>query len=229
MFPRLLQYLTNSQCLILDQRIGNWHDLKYSFMRQGINLQRFLVGDGHLKELYQYDHIDVKTLPPIYEDSINYETWYKSPNPYNAWLSHQKILRKTLMEGFQYVFMVEDDVIIEDDFGEILSKIEPFFDEHKWDAIYFGAYHNPTSWEPTSNENVIKVKGSGGLHACLLSEPLIQELIQLRPTGPIDWQLGQYFHNKYDCYAVYPSIISQSSGYSFVENSNLEKPSRYAR
>ena len=228
MSSKLLSTITNAYALVLDKRIGYWKELRESFQSKGINLQLFLSGDGHLQELYSYGHIDHDILPPIYPNGIQYETWYKTPNPMNCWLAQKKILQRTLMDGLDHVLLIEDDSIIEEDFDEVLSKAEPFFQDNKWDAIYFGAYHNPNSWEPTNNEAIIRLKGSGGFHGVLLTKRLIEDLVEVLPIGPLDWQMG-YFHNIYDCFAIYPSIISQKSGFSYIENSPLTKPSRYHR
>lgn len=217
----------NAYCLLLDKRIEFWSELHGSFIQKGIGLQRFLVGDGGLNE--HYSHVDSGSLPDYYNGSTNYGTWYKSPAPLNAWLSHRKIIEKSLLEGFDHVLIIEDDVFIEDDFDEVLWKAEPFFIENKWDAVYFGGYHNENSWRLTNNDNVIKLQGSGGWHGVLLSRPIMEELMQELPIGPYDWIMGQKYHQKYDCYAIYPSVISQKSGHSYVENSNLDKPSRYKR
>jgi GR25 family glycosyltransferase involved in LPS biosynthesis len=217
----------NAYCLILDKRIDNWKDIHSQFLTKGLNVQRFLVGNGSLQE--EYCHVDTPELPPAFSESINYETWWKTPNPYNAWISHRKIIGKSLAEGFDHVLILEDDVFIEDDFDEVLSKTKQFFKDHKWDAVYFGGYHNPNSWKFTTNDNVIKLAGSGGWHAVCLTRPIMEKLMTLPPIGPYDWTMGKYLHQQYDCFAIYPSIISQQSGFSWVEMGNLEKPSRYKR
>lgn len=216
----------NAYCLILDKRIEFWSNLQDSFNQKGINLQKFLVGDGALNE--EYSHIDINENPYVYHNSIDYMTWY-TPPPYNAFLSHKKIIKKSLEEGQDHVLIVEDDVFIENDFDEMLWKVEPFFHDNKWDAVYFGGYHRNGSWNLTPNDSVIKLNGSGGWHGVLLTKPIMEELVNAIPIGPYDWQMGKFYHNRYDCYAIYPSIISQKSGFSYVENSNLDKPSRFTR
>ena len=75
----------------------------------------------------------------------------------------------------------------------------------------------------------MKLHGSGGWHGVLLRKKIMEELVNAIPIGPYDWQMGEFYHNRYNCYGIYPSIISQKSGFSYVENSNLDKPSRYIR
>ncbi len=217
----------NSYCLLLDKRIDNWKEIQESFAKKNINLQSFLVGDGKL-DGYKYSHVDVASIPPVYHNSINYRSWYRE-STFNAWLSHRKIIQKSLEEGFDHVMIVEDDVFIEDDYDSILAKAAPFFKDNKWDMIYLGGYHNQDSWQLTTNENVIKLKGSGGWHAVILTELIMVKMLEFNPIGPMDWITGKYIHPDYDCYAIYPSIVSQKSGYSFVEESQLNKPSRYQR
>lgn len=226
---KLLEQIKSAQCLVLDKRINLFHDLKWDLSEKGICLQPFIAGDGSNKDL-EYDHIDTKELPPRYQQSINYATWWNRPAAYNAWLSHKKMMEQTLHDGYDHILIIEDDAFIEKDFDEILLKTELFWLDNTYDIVYFGCFLNEQKWEPTSNENVLRVQRCGGLHACLLTKPIIEELLKFPPIGPYDWILSEYkFHEVFKSYAIYPSIISQRSGYSFVEESNLDKPSRYIR
>jgi GR25 family glycosyltransferase involved in LPS biosynthesis len=212
---------------MLDKRIDMWNDLKSQFAKININLQLFLCGDGSLE--LPYSHIDINQLPPQYVSSINYATWFSRPSAFNCWLAHRKILQKTLDENLANVLIVEDDAFIENDFEEILAHTEDFWNQNSWDMIYFGSYLSQGNWSYTSNKNILKVHNCGGWHGVLINKNVITTLLQYPPLGPFDWLCSQVIHPNYNCYAIYPSIISQKSGFSFVENSNLEKPDRYKR
>lgn len=214
-------------CLLLDKRADFWPELNRSFSNVGITLNKFLVGDGKLFPREEYNHIDIEELPPIYPTTNMYPSWTNKPNAYNAFLSHRKILEYAYVKNLNNIMIVEDDVKIEDDFTEILSKATDFLDTHNVDMLYLGAFHHNNT-ELVSN-NVLKLKQSGGFHAVIISKKIIKLLLSFLPLGPYDWLAEQYIQEKYDCYAIYPSIVSQKDGYSFVESSNLTKPSRYDR
>ena len=71
------------------------------------------------------------------------------------------------------------------------------------------------------------MNGGGGFHAVIITRYVAEILLTFDAIGPYDWICGQYLHDTVDCYAIYPAVINQISGYSFVENSSLVKPSRY--
>lgn len=217
--------------LTLDKRINLALELqKESYKQFGQTPELFIVGDGKTLPESLYDHIDINELPPVYTKSIAYPTWWERPNAYNAWLSHNKILKHTLVQGYENLLLFEDDAFIEKDFSEVLSAASDFLANNKSDMLYLGGYHRPGSWTYTENEKVIQINGSGGWHGVVISKHIIEELLRFAPIGPYDWICGNYIHSRYKCYAIYPSVISQRDQiHSYVENSTLNKPSRYER
>ena len=217
-----------SYVLTLVNRVMSYDRLHKECRTKGFVPKMFLVGKNDDPEV-AFDHDDVDELPPRFSNSINYPTWHSRPNAYNAWLSHRKILEKTLAEGKHSLLLLEDDATFEPDFDEIFRAIVPTLSKLKWDMLYLGGYHRPGSWTPTENKNLIRLNGSGGWHGVIMKENVIRELLEFSPIGPMDWIAQNYVHPIFSCYAVYPSIISQIDGYSHVEGHELSKPSRYAR
>lgn len=219
----------NTYCVLLDKRLEYWPGLENSFRNKGINLKQFLVGDGSVT-CVKYSHIDINVSPPRYEKSINYPTWFVRPNAFNCWISHRKIIQKSLEEDFDHVIIIEDDVFIEDDFDEVLMKSWNFFKENDWDSIYLGSYQEENGWKETNNANVLRTIHCCGWHAIILKKNIMEELLKFPPIGPMDYICSTYLNEKYETYAIYPSIISQKDKiHSFVENQVLEKPNRYKK
>jgi len=210
-------------CLVLDIRYDSAIQIQKETTSRGINTDLFIAGDG-TKNL-KYNHIDVLDLPPRFSNSINYSTWYKRPNAYNAWLCHKKIMELAIESSLDFLLMLEDDVVFEKDFLETLEKTASFFNSNEWDMIYFGWYSNG-HLTPTKNQNVFRMNGGAGFHGVLLSRKIMELLIKFDPIGPFDWIVGTYINPRFNCYAIYPSIITQQSGYSYVEGGVLEKPDR---
>lgn len=216
--------IDNIQLLLLDNRLEDLPRIRKECNSIGWDIKPNLVGDGSVD--LQYFHVDIDDLPPKYDMCTDYPTWHKRPNAYNAWLSHRKMMTVALSNGRDHLLILEDDITIEPDFKDIWSECEEWFDTHDWDMIYFGAYHNNTTYD-TDNYHIKKLRGSAGWHAVLLNERVMKTMVNWKALGPFDWMSSKLIHPNSNCYGIWPSIVSQKSGYSFVEDSNLEKPSRY--
>lgn len=224
----ILSQIKQAVCLTLDKRIEEFDRIKTEWKNIDINVELFLCGDGILKSIY--NRIDDKILPPIYNETINYPTWLNRSATYDAWKCHKQIFTdfyRNYSDG--YLLILEDDAKMEEDFEEILTKVEPYFKTRTFDLLNFGAYLSKPYTE-TDNPHVIKLDGrGGGLHCCMLSRRLCKNLSEMLPLGPYDWMIEQYWQNRYPCYAIYPGIVTQKDGFSFIEGHELSKPDRWKK
>lgn len=211
-------------CLSLDKRKDLWKRLESDCYYKDYNFDPFIVGDGNDNSL-RYDRLDTNELPPAFHQSINYPTWWKRPNAYQAWLSHKEMMKKCLREKMGSVLFLEDDSTFTKNFDDIIPIVEDFAISNEWDMFYLGSYAKPID-VMFVHPNIIKLGGqpAGGFHAVCLKRHIMEKLINFPPYGPFDWLCQQYLHKIYKCFAVCPSIIKQSSGWSFVEDQPLEKP-----
>lgn len=226
----ILSQIERAYALVLDKRWDYVPQLVANFNVLDLwhKCRLFVAGDG-TKYGLTYNHIDVKELPPRYPTSTDYPTWWARPNAYNAWLCHKKIFEEAYAAGYKYILLMEDDAVVEQDFHEILAKVEPTLEKLDWSMLYFGAYHYEGSSLPTENPNLLKAAGCGGFHGVVLRRDVIAELIHNfgNAIGPWDWVTGRYLHSVYNCYTVYPGIINQRDGiFSYVEDQVLQKPKR---
>jgi GR25 family glycosyltransferase involved in LPS biosynthesis len=213
---------------MLDTRIDNWSYIQKQCKKYLNQIpQLYLAGDGHLRIFdCQYSYIDKNELPPRLPSTTSYPTWMtaRSMNAYNC---HMGLLKQAYDDKIEILLMLEDDIIFEEDFSEIWNKCEGFFLNNYWDIILFGAYHNKNTTEYIT-QNILKITNSGGTHGWLLKPQIVvPKILQYGPIAPVDTILSQYVQNTLTCYSVYPSIISQKSGFSNLEQSYLNKPSRY--
>jgi hypothetical protein len=213
-------------CLTLDKRIDDGNSVVAVAAQHNIDVELFIAGDGSSD--LPYRHIDIQERPPMYNKTLCYPSWISRYNAYNAWLCHNKILKMARQDGVSNILMLEDDVIFEEDFAELLAKVEPFFNSNAWDMIYFGWYSN-NHLHDIGEEHIYRMMGGGGFHGVLLNKHMIEELCEHPPVGPYDYITGVFYHKHILAYAIYPCIISQKSGYSYVEDGILEKPSRYKK
>lgn len=215
--------ITHARCLVLDKRYEEFARIKKEWQLLGIDVIPFFCGDG--THNIEYNHIDRKVLPPYYTNTIPYPTWLYKTSAYDAFLCHQQILQDFTNNSNQTdrLLLLEDDSFIENDFTDILDKANPPDD---FDMLYLGCYNYDGSSQPTENKNLRKLYGSGGWHGVILTRPVVIKLLQFNPIGPYDWICGQ-LHKQYKCFGIYPCIVSQKDGWSFVEDSHLSKPDRY--
>jgi hypothetical protein len=68
----------------------------------------------------------------------------------------------------------------------------------------------------------------GGTHGVLISRNILDWAVKLRPIGPFDW-IFSLAQPQLQCYVIYPSIITQRSGFSYIEGGMLDKPDRYKK
>tara|TARA_A100001515_G_scaffold22531_1_gene17247 strand:+ start:3564 stop:4250 length:687 start_codon:yes stop_codon:yes gene_type:complete len=225
----ITDFYDKAHCLVLDKRYQEFTETSLKELKSvSIEPELFIAGDG--SHDLEYNHIDTKDLPEVIDGTTGYPTWLRRPNPYNAWLCHKKMFKSFLKSGGESLLLLEDDVKIEDDFLEVFGEAEEFFQNNDWDMIYLGCYVNDRNpVEPTSNEHVYRVKGSGGFHGVIINKKVLSLLNRFDPIGPFDWITGQFIHKQdwANCFAINPCIISQKSGYSYVEDGVLDKPSRY--
>lgn len=215
-------------CLVLDKRIDNWRQIQWDFDRLGIKVDRFLVGDRSLKHL-SYNLLDDDILPPKYENSTNYPTWWARPNAYNAWKSHHQMILESIDRQDGRVLFLEDDIELAEDFDEVWCSAYKKLQMLSWDMLYLGWYSNGGLTD-TDNEYIKKITGPvAGLHGVIITQSILLEMATWLPLGPYDEML-QSIHHKYNCYAIYPSIILQRDNqFSFVEGHTLGKPDRWKR
>lgn len=211
-------------CLNLDLRLDNWlTNILPKWKAIGIHPESFICGSSNLD--YQYNHQDEQIIPQKYSNSINYPTWFARPNAYNAWKCHRKIFEIAYFSGDNALLLLEDDAIPEDDFVDIYEKCKDYLNNNPIDMLYFGCYSNGNLID-IGHKYIKRMNGGGGFHGVLLNRNIMKQLLAFAPLGPYDWMTQEYIHPYHKCYAITPCIISQESGYSYVENNTLVKPDR---
>jgi len=226
-------YIDKAVCLTIEERYDSWIELKEQCYLIGITPEIFLAGkkksENDTEVLDLFDHIDIDKLPPKYEESICYPSWWRFPHAFNAWICHHKIIKKAFDEDVETLLLLEDDSEIMPDFQEIFEECRSFIDNNKWDMLYLGWYSNG-NLKKIDHKYIYKIEGGAGFHGVILKRNVMKELLKFNPVGPFDWICGKYIHNRYKCYAIYPSIIMQKDGISYIEGGgHLTKPERNSK
>lgn len=210
------------RCLVLDKRIKDFEFLKRRISKY-FECTPLICGNSGLATFK-----DTNELPPIYSATTDYMTWRTKPNAYNAWKGHREIFRQFLETGKEYLFLLEDDaLIIEED----MEKALRFIERNTFDMLYFGWYSNGHLGDVVDTEDDLKLRhfsGGAGFHGVLIKREIVDFLYGMLPLGPYDWIAGLIQkHSNVKAYAVYPAVIIQKDGHSYVEGHHLSKPSRY--
>jgi hypothetical protein len=225
----LLSKVNKASILLLDKRFDDFMSFGVIPDLENIlpvKIEPFICGDGSYKYI-DYNLIDTNERAPLYQQSIQYATWYNRPNAYNAWKAHRVIIEDAFTDmTCDHLLLLEDDIEISDDLEEIMIEASDFLEKIEWDMLYLGCYQNGKS-KPTECQHVRKMNGGGGFHAVIINRTVMRELLNFPPIGPYDWIAGEYLHEKLNCYAIWPCVINQrDEQFSHVEGNKLSKPSR---
>lgn len=217
------------RCLTLDKRYDKFIELQKRGNSLGLKIEGFFAGDGKsLPDGVNYNHIDVNTLPPMFQESTGYPAWWRSPAAYNAWLCHRKIFIDSLNNNDKFLWLMEDDAIIQEDFTEIIEQCSSFLLNVNWSALYLGWFSNGHLLD-IGHKYIYRIIGGAGFHSIVLSKDMLEELVRFPPIGPFDEITAKYLLPSINAFAVYPCIVTQDDGYSYIEGGNLTKPDRYKK
>lgn len=227
---KILDQIDQAVCLTLDKRIKELDRIQSEWKQLDVDVNPYIVGDGVRLSSKRYDYYDSNTKPPMLPGSTTYPTWWTEPyNAYNCWQAHKHILQRFLDSNDKHILLLEDDSEMLPDFREILDKCSGFLSTIRWDMLYFGAFHRSGSWSKTQNENILRVHGSGGFHSVIITRPVAERLIELGPLGPMDETTHKYLHGCFNAYSIYPDVVVQKDGHSFIEGVTQKKPDRWVR
>ena len=126
-------------------------------------------------------------------------------------LSHISVMHKIKKQNEQYGLILEDDVVIPDNFIEQIKKLEKYFPP-TWDIIYLGGCNiRGKKYNDYFLIPEIKDKHNYCCHAILFNKKTINNIINvLDPLQkPIDIQLRSNF-NKIKAYFLHPSLFFQN-------------------
>ena len=220
--------LDKAICLCLDKRQEHWEDLKEQCESRGIEFIRFLVGKGEIFPEEEYDYID--------DPNPNVTYWrYGAPdakkNHYNAFMSHQGMLRYAIDNNLESVLFLEDDAYFTERFEDVFSKVKDTLEPVDWDIVYFGWWigHEGDGWN-SMIEDMYNQEGEvgigrvgnahstlGGLHAALINKSMFKKMASLSPLDCMDSLLNRMFHQEINSYYICPKIIHDKGIFSEAE------------
>jgi len=192
--------------------------LKIYFINMTENNDRWEKNKNKLPNFHRFNAVNGKEvdIDKLRTNGIlkENEKWIgrMKPGTIGCAISHIKVMNLIKNQKEKFGLILEDDVMIPDNFINNLKNLEPYFPPY-WDIIYLGGCN--ISGKKYNEKFLIPEIKSGVnfcTHALLLNKENIHNIINiLTPIDrPIDQQIRENF-NKIKAYYVYPSILFQNN------------------
>jgi glycosyl transferase family 25 len=178
-------------------------------------LSFFSNSKKHLTSFILVDGVDGNNIDFKNPDSLP----HFSAGDVGCVLSHLNVVTAAKSLKNPFYLVLEDDVKFHKNF-EIFPEFWKEVPEN-WDLVYFGANHNGTN-PPNITDKVVRVNGSFTTHAMAIKSTMYDALIEVwgNPRAQVDVLLSS-LHSKFNCYCFTPNLAGQQSGYSDIQNSEV--------
>jgi len=188
-------FFDRSYCINLDHRPEKWSSVGMEFSKHGMNVDRFSAVDGNT----------------ITDGHI------LKGGALGCTLSHNNIIRHASDNGIRSVFILEDDVVFDDDinvnFTEWVTEVP-----NDWDMLYFGGNHNTHKTEKIS-PHLIKITNTYTAHAYALNETVYDLILKrLENMNLIVDVIYSEIQKQCNAYCFSPRLAWQAPGYSDILN-----------
>lgn len=199
-------------CINLDKRPDRWKAASEQFNKYGIQVERVSAVDGEKSKYFLNSGLNRGNLKcgqvGIIESNIN-------------------ILEEAQQKQYNSILIFEDDVVL----SEEIKNIESYFHElpSNWDMVWFSGNHNThvSGVNPPYDvsEKILKLHSTFAAHAIGIKKSMYTAILSgiQRMEHPLDvyYSLFQKINNCY-CFKSVPPIATQASGFSNIENTEVE-------
>lgn len=220
----ILEFVSCAICLTLDTREKLALNLISNYKKYGVDLKPFVVGDGNI--LKNYNQINSNDIPPMENFYKNYSLKDRI-RAYNCWKSHRQIL-EYFVNNFKEkdtLLLVEDDGIIIENHIHLVQKTCKFLQNTKCDMLYLGCNNKDLRFNFTKHPNLLKLNyNTGGWHSVIISHKICKLLLTFPPITSFDDICAKFIQPKFDCYAIYPSIVIQQGKSNINEYEYTQDP-----
>jgi hypothetical protein len=186
--------IKNAYCLCLDKRKEHWEELKEQCESKGIKFNPFVVGQGEILSIDEYDRFDGE----ISNYARSFWGYGGSDND-----TPEEVKRKDSLKD-QLEHLVYDVLYlgwwIGNEGDEFNQKIED-------------------GWNNNKESGLGNASRIGGFHGVILSRRMLDIITRLEAINPIDSQLSKFFHDKIKSYYVMPKIVHDKGIFSECEQS----------
>lgn len=139
--------------------------------------------------------------------------------------SHIKAIQYAKRKNLSSVLIVEDDIIIRDNIGELATISLP--NKDNWDILYLGGILTKFDNMDSTGKWVMGTIWCN--HAYIVKQHMYDPIIEFVESYPnleelegknIDYMYTEYIQPKYKCWLAYDQYIIQKEGYSEIDGRN---------
>lgn len=138
--------------------------------------------------------------------------------------SNIEVLNYSKSKNYKSILIIEDDCYFTDEVNNLVNKFDLI--PNDWDMLYFGGNHNThMRVEPplNINEHIVKLHNTYSAHMIAIKSKLFDIIIPL--LLKYDKQIDVIYselQKKYNVYSFYPGVAKQRSGYSDIQNKDVD-------
>ena len=200
-------------CLVVDHRhADDWPRVRELVRSKGGEAACFVDGKGELlpSELYN----QISPPPPV--------DWHGGPGSFCHFTAMKEIIRLARVSKVQTLLFLEDDVIFDGAFDDVVESACRQIDEHGivWDVLYYGANHSGARVQEVA-PNLLRVFGSQTTHCLGIRNTAFEPILRLGASDPIDFLISDALHPVLGCYAIWPNVAFQKPGFSYISMTNV--------
>jgi GR25 family glycosyltransferase involved in LPS biosynthesis len=133
-----LDYFDAIYCINLDKRKDRWEHMSVQFEKLGISdrVERFSAIDCDTKD--KRNDIGIEEYGMEFNTGKEWNYQYPLPGATGGTMSHREVVKLAKNRGLKNVLILEDDIEIFDNWGEVLGCALTELDEHDWHLFYLG-------------------------------------------------------------------------------------------
>jgi glycosyl transferase family 25 len=134
-------------------------------------------------------------------------------------LSHQYCIRLAKERDLDYVLILEDDVIFEDNVNDILEKALSAVHEYEWNLLYLGGNLKEEAFY--MNEHLLHVTSVNTTHAYIIHKRFYDTVLELPTSTIIDYHYRR-LASTYNMYMCAPMVAYQMPSHSDLCNGKVD-------
>lgn len=204
----------------LERRPDRLEIFEYNASQIGFEYEVFKAFDGRtIDENFSYNGIPIDIKPNVcYRGGLdNY-----SKSALGCLISHLEVIKKSKIEGYESILILEDDAAFTSNFIEKFDNFSSNFDK-EWDMIYFSG--SLIEIQENTNDYYKTLESCHTTHSYAVNKNVYEYLINKIEDNlykqPVDVTYSE-IQSEIKSYITIPFLTYQSAGFSDIQNSVVE-------
>ena len=167
-------------------------------------------------EIYNVTHPNIIIINPnkAWKKNLKYLI-----NASGCKLSHLEILRKSININEEYILILEDDIVFEENAMEYLNLALLSLKDINWDILFLATNLDKKNDAFKINNNLLKIHHGMTTTAQLFKKSNIPKIISIIEAS--DVEIDNTYNILNNKYCVYPMCVYQIESYSDINNINV--------